>query len=78
MTVLEHQKKLILREHDVKNITLKKIKYKMMTIWDITLSDLYKDKYRDAQIQECYEKGYPVLLNIHGITRLLIFNKVLC
>lgn len=79
MTALDHLKKLILREHDVKKTTLKKIKHKMMTIWDIELDeDIYKEKYTEARIKYALEKGYPILLELHGITRLLTFNKPLC
>jgi len=50
----------------------------MMTIWDIELeADIYKDSPTKSQIKECYEKGYPILLNIYGKIRLLIFNRPL-
>lgn len=78
MTTLDHLKKLVLREHDIKKTTLKKIKYKMMTIWDVDLVDIYKEKYTEARMQEAREKGYPILLELHGVTRLLIFNRPLC
>lgn len=78
MTTLDHLKKLILREHDVKKTTLKKIKYRMMTVWDVTLVDIYKENYTEARIKEACEKGYPILLEMHGVTRLLIFNRPLC
>ena len=79
MRILDYHKKLILRDHDVKKTTLKKIEYKIMTIWDIELDkDIYKDNYTKDRIKECYDKGYPILLNIHGVTRLLIFNRPLC
>jgi hypothetical protein len=49
-----------------------------MSIWDIGLSDLYKFYYTDKQLKHCTEKGYPVLLNINGKTRLLIFDRPIC
>lgn len=78
MKLLDYEKKLVLREHDVKKIVLRYIRYGTMSIWDIGLSDLYKFYYTDKQLKHCTEKGYPVLLNINGKTRLLIFDRPIC
>jgi len=77
MVTLSHTKVLVLREHDIKKTTLKRIKYKDITIFDIGLTDLYKHKYIERQIEICKEKGYPVVITINNVTRLLIFNRTL-
>jgi 4-hydroxy-3-methylbut-2-enyl diphosphate reductase IspH len=77
MTELDYKKVLILREHDIKKTTLKRIKHKDITVFDITIKDLFKDVHRDMQIEFCKKKGYPILLQIGNIKRLLIFNKPL-
>jgi len=79
MTELNHKKVLILREHDVKKTSLKKLKYKMLDFYDLDLkSDFYKDVWAGTVIKECEKKGYPVLLQLEGKIRLLIFNRETC
>lgn len=79
MTELNHKKVLILREHDVKKTSLKKLKYKMLDFYDISLkSDFYKDSWVEKLIKDCEQNGYPVLLQLEGKIRLLIFNRKIC
>lgn len=78
MTILNHKKVLILREQDVKKTSLKKLKYKMLGFYDISLKeDFYRDSYVSSEIELCKKKGYPVLLQLEGKIRLLIFNRVI-
>ncbi len=78
MTELNHKKVLILREHNVKKTSLKKLKYKMLNFYDLDIkSDFYRDSYVSSEIELCKKKGYPVLLQLEGKIRLLIFNRVI-
>jgi len=78
MIELDHKKFLVLREHDMKKTSLKKLKYKMLNFYDINLKyDFYSDYYVKRELEICEKKGYPVLLQLDGKTRLLIFNRVI-
>lgn len=78
MTELNHKKVLILREQDIKKTSLRKLRYKILDFYDISLKeDFYRDTWAEKLIKECGEKGYPVLLQLDGKIRLLIFNREL-
>lgn len=50
----------------------------MLNFYDINLKyDFYSDYYVKRELEICEKKGYPVLLQLDGKTRLLIFNRVI-
>lgn len=78
MTSVHHNKRIIFREHDIKKTTLKKVKHKMLSFYDISEQDLYKHPSATERIEFCKEYGYPILIQVEDKIRLLIFDRPIC
>lgn len=78
MSAVHYIKKVIFREHDIKKPTLKRLKHGYISIFDIELGDLYKHPYVTDRLKLAEEYNYPVLIDLDGKRRLLIFDRPIC
>jgi hypothetical protein len=82
--VLDRKNKVLtLYKHHLKGSVITRLKKNYLTVYDIEIGDYDNDQLKDfnnndyiiAVLHEALRLGYPVLLHVDNITRLLIFNR---
>jgi hypothetical protein len=66
--------RVVLQKEHLKDNTIKRLDKGSISVYDIEKSDVHSE-YIYAYKTRAKKLGFPVLLIINGITRLLIFDK---